>query len=87
MKKLKKILFKFYLNNYRGIHHITNIILFIIILNLFGLTEVNDLSGKHAILQLIFLATSYFICEWALKKVGFHDEVKKELESIKKSEI
>lgn len=63
-----------YCKNYKGIHHTTNLVMFVFALYFLG--------GQKQILtsfpfQLLVLAGNFFLTKWALKASGIDDEVKK----------
>ena len=63
-----------YCKNYKGIHHTTNLVMFVFALYFLG--------GQKEILtsfpfQLLVLAGNFFLTKWALKASGIDDEVEK----------
>ena len=63
-----------YCKNYKGIHHTTNLVMFVFALYFLG--------GQKEILtsfpfQLLVLAGNFFLTKWALKARGIDDEVEK----------
>lgn len=63
-----------YCKNYKGIHHTTNLVMFVFALYFLG--------GQKQILtsfpfQLLVLSGNFFLTKWTLKASGIDDEVKK----------
>ena len=63
-----------YCKNYKGIHHTTNLVMFVFALYFLG--------GQKQILtsfpfQLLVLAGNFFLTKWTLKASGIDDEVEK----------
>lgn len=68
----------FYLKNYKTIHHIFTLAMFIFILSLAGHKEIFT-SIPFLIIVLII---NYFIVNFCLKQSGIDDEVEKQLRDI-----
>ena len=69
-----------YCKNYKGIHHTTNLVMFVFALYFLG--------GHTEILtsfpfQLLVLTGNFFLTKWLLKYSGLESEVEKTLEEIK----
>lgn len=68
----------FYLKNYKEIHHIFNLTLFIGMLVILGFDEI----FTSIPFLLLILAINYFIVKLSLKKSGLDEEVEKQLKDI-----
>jgi hypothetical protein len=64
---------KFYLKNYKVIHHILNLVFFILFLEIIGFDEIFT-SIPFA---LMILLINYFIVKFSLRKSGLDEEVEK----------
>lgn len=68
-----------YLKNYKAIHHILTLAVFILLLKLLGFNEIFT-SIPFAIMVLVI---NYFIVVFSLEKSGLNDEVAKQLKNKK----
>jgi Na+/H+ antiporter NhaD/arsenite permease-like protein len=68
-----------YLKNYKAIHHIFNLVIFILFLKLLGL---NDIFTSIPAMIMI-LVINYFIVVFSLEKSGLNEEVAKQLKNKK----
>lgn len=73
---------KFYLKNYKAIHHIFTLGIFILFLKIIGFDEIFT-SIPYAIM---ILAINYFIVKFSLRKSGLDEEVEKMLRDIENEE-
>ena len=73
---------KFYLKNYKTLHHIFNLAFFILFLEIIGFDEIYT-SIPFA---LMILAINYFIVKFSLRKSGLDEEVEKLLRDIEDEE-
>ena len=67
-----------YLKNYKGIHHIFNLIIFILFLKLRGFSIFTSIP-----FMIMVLVINYFIVVFSLEKSGINEEVAKQLKDIK----
>lgn len=80
---MKKI-YKFYLENFKSIHHLISIGMIIGFSFIFG---IQHLLVDSPIYQIFSLVICYFWTEYSLKKVGLTDEsIDKELKEISENE-
>ncbi len=79
--------FKFYLENYRLLHHLMSFGMFLGFIFIFNMQH---LLIDSLLFQIFFLLTNYFVTEFCLRQVGLTKEfVEKELKELndKKTEI
>ena len=69
----------FYLKNYKVIHHLTTLTMFVFVLYFAGHTEI----FTSIPFQIAILAANYFVVKFCLKQSGIDDEVEKQLKEIK----
>jgi hypothetical protein len=70
-----------YLKNYKGIHHIFTLAVFILFLKLLGFNEI--FTSIPSIIMVLVI--NYFIVVFSLEKSGLNDEVAKKLKEIKET--
>ena len=70
-----------YLKNYKGIHHISTLIIFILFIKLLGFNEI--FTSIPSIIMILVI--NYFIVVFSLEKSGLNDEVAKKLKEIKET--
>jgi|LauGreDrversion4_2_1035121.scaffolds.fasta_scaffold01185_19 hypothetical protein len=68
----------FYLRNYKIIHHLTTLSIFVFFLYMAGHVEI----FTSIAFQILILACNYFIVNFCLKQSGIDDEVAKQLKNI-----
>lgn len=73
---------KFYLKNYKAIHHIFNLGIFILFLEIIGFDEIYT-SIPFA---LMILVINYFIVKFSLRKSGLDEEIEKIMRDIEDEE-
>ena len=73
---------KFYLKNYKAIHHIFNLAIFILFLEIIGFDEIYTSIP----FVLMILVINYFIVKFSLRKSGLDEEVEKLLRDIEDEE-
>lgn len=70
----------FYLNNYKILHHLFGLALFVVIFHLMGHFEIYT----NVFFQALILTVNYFLIKFILKYSGIDYEVEKELNKTKK---
>ena len=73
---------KFYLKNYKVIHHILNLGFFILFLEIIGFDEIFTSTP----FTLMILLINYFIVKFSLKKSGLDKEIEKIMRAIEDEE-
>lgn len=69
---------RFYLKNYKAIHHLTTLSMFVFVLYFAGHVEI----FTSIPFQIAILAANYFLVKFCLKQSGIDDEVAKQLKEI-----
>lgn len=85
--KLFKLIYLFYLKNYKAFMHLAQLSICVFVFYISGHKEIIDFTGKGLWIQLFLITSSYFLVEFILKKLEFKKEVEKELERIKKESL
>lgn len=83
---MKRTIKMFYLRNYRGIHHIINILSMVFFLTLFGFGDLFTLSPIMLIVQMLILWIVYKWTEFSMKLIDYHKAVSDELEKELKND-
>ena len=73
---------KFYLKNYKAIHHIFNLVIFILFLEIIGFDEIYTSIP----FVLMILVINYFIVKISLRKSGLDEEIEKIMRDIEDEE-
>jgi hypothetical protein len=72
---------RFYLNNYRALHHILGLIMFFIAL--YFVFDFKEEITTSLPFQILILFLSYFTTEYSLKKSGLKKQVEEEIDKLK----
>lgn len=77
-----KRIYLLYLNNYRGIHHIISLVIFVTLLLFAGLSDLLRLLP----FQIFVLVCNYFITNFSLNFLKMHKTIEQEIKELEKED-